>query len=887
MTDQKSVLFSGGAERQVATNRSGRKRPRNERFNEGIPTSNTTFSRLKVVGIAVFYSLHFSFDRSSFAFAFHSTPLRTSKQRLRHIYSKKNKKYLRKHTLNDITGSGKIYDLDEPNEKWEFVDENRKYDDRSLDSTLAVVSSSLVHSSSLSSSPSTSLPPWLVSIEEQFTSFSSLREASKRIRREIETLECSLLSFRGGDLFSKTDVKDIIRAIYWCASSNSGDRNVSRKVSKVIGSVSFCKLFLQLEGEKHEVNKGNRSHSNLITKDILLASILHFSECIDLRYDGAYEEVQNAILLKSSDDKNNEGTTNAKTIVLSTDKNTYQEHKDSSIVMRSSQNPLHYDNDDTFEDIFSPESLELSNAAKRLKKIEVLTSATLTSRGDQQRSRRPLKNEEYAAIRNLMVSLTDDWRALAIRCVASLFRLEGILMHSKMNAGTGQFSVSRRDSESILAAKDSLRMYANLSQQMGLHRLQAQLEAKAFSILYPRQYSASSVLFQEHGTAMRAISEFLSNQLKQMLYEDLSLMYELENLEVVSRVKEPYSFWKKMVKKRIVQNEHNINAKSSEQSLIRKSESFGQKGQIMHTPSSLSFLEINDGVALRVIFKARKLQVEEPSETTKERERMLCYYIHHIVRSKWPETHPDRVKDYVRYPKANGYQSLHHTSKITRNKKDFFFEVQIRSEEMHRIAEFGVAAHSAYKLGGNISPDSFPLLKPSPLRPSPSTQSTAIVSSTEKKTSHSLDHSSQFSIVSKGEVGKGDDSLVQVVRRSNIENSGPYIHALKKTRDALMQSHVYVFLAGGSSSPLETGQLLTLSAGSLILNVLETLRENYSDFTLRDQDVSVWCNGNLAPLDRIINNGDTIMIQPILSSLPALEEFSVNKTSALEATIIS
>jgi (p)ppGpp synthase/HD superfamily hydrolase len=59
-----------------------------------------------------------------------------------------------------------------------------------------------------------------------------------------------------------------------------------------------------------------------------------------------------------------------------------------------------------------------------------------------------------------------------------------------------------------------------------------------------------------------------------------------------------------------------------------------------------------------------------------------------------------RVKDYIRFPKENGYQSLHHTSKITRNGRDFFFEKQIRREEMHRLAEIGVVVHWTYKLDG-------------------------------------------------------------------------------------------------------------------------------------------------------------------------------------------
>jgi ppGpp synthetase/RelA/SpoT-type nucleotidyltranferase len=864
---------------------------------------------------------------ASFAFAFHHPAhFPTIRERFNYI---KNGNRLRRYNslrhdrksiLEDATDDGNYDSLDEVDEPRKNVDgcKNSNCSSRSCSSSLVVaLSSSSLDSTSPTAPSSSHLPPWLALVEEEFAGLSSPAEASKRIRQEIECLENSLVSFRGGDFFSKVDVRDVIRAIHWCASSNSEDREMSQKVSKIVGSVSFCRLLLQLEDDTFDINKyqQNNSYRNsndtmdnksyLITKDVLLASILHYSECVDLRYDGVYDEVQKAVYKnslheKSDDDvasplpkshnlamfKNNENTTDDLTIVLSRNANKFPTRQDPSIVMRSSRESKKTNNNDAFENIFSIESLELANAAARLKRVEILTSVTLTSREDAEKRRRPLKNEEYAAARNLMVSLTDDWRALAIRCVASLFRLEGILKHSKINAGTGQFSrhhSHHRGAEITLAAKDSLQMYANLSEQMGLHRLQSQLEAKAFRILYPRQYSASSVLFQEHGTAMNAISGFLSNQLKQLLCEDLSLMYELENLEVVSRVKEPYSFWKKLLKKRITpivtsanNNKQVIDSDDNQNHVVRNSEQNGPQRQMMRSAPDLSILEVNDVVALRVIFKARKLHADEPVETTREREQMLCYYIHHVVRSKWPETDLNSVKDYVRYPKPNGYQSLHHTSKITRNRQDFFFEVQVRSEEMHRLAEFGVAAHSAYKLVGSGSPNIYPSLKASPSSSSPSPVS---------KTLDLSDQSSALTIVSKNSATDGCE--LPILGMSDSGRSGPYIHALEKARQTLMQSDVYVFLAGGSSSTLETGQLLTLSAGSLIIDVLESLREVNEEFAFKDEEVRVWCNGDLALLDENIKNGDTILIQPIQPLVPPINEILVNKTSSSNTIRVS
>ena len=105
----------------------------------------------------------------------------------------------------------------------------------------------------------------------------------------------------------------------------------------------------------------------------------------------------------------------------------------------------------------------------------------------------------------------------------------------------------------------------------------------------------------------------------------------------------------------------------------------------------VSFDEIYDILAVRIIFtpKNRANEVNE------------CFNIY-VAISKIYKSHPDRLRDWLSHPKANGYQALHVTlmSKLGR-----WIEVQIRSDRMDEIAEKGFAAHWKYKEGGEYTED--------------------------------------------------------------------------------------------------------------------------------------------------------------------------------------
>ena len=128
--------------------------------------------------------------------------------------------------------------------------------------------------------------------------------------------------------------------------------------------------------------------------------------------------------------------------------------------------------------------------------------------------------------------------------------------------------------------------------------------------------------------------------------------------EIKKRVKTPYSIWKKMNTKRI------------------------------------DFDQIYDLYAVRIIF--------DPDENTKETERDQCYHIFSIITGMY-RYKSDRVRDWVNYPKNNGYEALHCT---LMSKTGIWIEVQIRSRRMNEVAEKGIAAHWAYKKDGFASNES-------------------------------------------------------------------------------------------------------------------------------------------------------------------------------------
>jgi len=192
-------------------------------------------------------------------------------------------------------------------------------------------------------------------------------------------------------------------------------------------------------------------------------------------------------------------------------------------------------------------------------------------------------------------------------------------------------------------AGETLYIYAPLAHRLGLFAIKTELEDLSFKYEHPAEYERITNLIRQ------------SEERREMVYNDFAtpILKRLDSIgveyEAKARLKSVYSIWRKMETK--------------------------------HIP----FEEVYDLYAMRIIF-------ETPKDVS---EKEMCYKIYSSLTDLY-RPHPDRTRDWIANPKANGYQALHVT---LMGPDGNWVEVQIRSRRMDEIAEKGFAAHWKYKIG--------------------------------------------------------------------------------------------------------------------------------------------------------------------------------------------
>ncbi len=185
-------------------------------------------------------------------------------------------------------------------------------------------------------------------------------------------------------------------------------------------------------------------------------------------------------------------------------------------------------------------------------------------------------------------------------------------------------------------ARETMDLYAPLASRLGIDWLKRQLEDYAFKYLYPMEYEDLIARLESSLTERQSyVDEMIA-----ILYDKLQ-QGNVYPTRILGRPKHLYSIYKKL----IAQN--------------------------------IPLERVYDKVAFRVI-------VDEVRE---------CYEALGIIHANWSPV-PGRIKDFISVPKSNNYQSMHTT---VVGPREHFIEIQIRTEEMDRVAQEGVAAHWAYK----------------------------------------------------------------------------------------------------------------------------------------------------------------------------------------------
>ncbi|MCB9810306.1 bifunctional (p)ppGpp synthetase/guanosine-3',5'-bis(diphosphate) 3'-pyrophosphohydrolase [Candidatus Nomurabacteria bacterium] len=344
-------------------------------------------------------------------------------------------------------------------------------------------------------------------------------------------------------------------------------------------------------------------------------------------------------------------------------------------------------------------------------------------------------------------------------------------------------------------ARETLEIYVPVAHRLGMGKLRKELEDLAFPYVYPEEaLRVSESLSRRFGNAKEMLER--ERKVLQKRLADVGLI----NFQTSYRVKGMYSLYNKLTRK-----EWDIDV-------------------------------IYDLLAMRIVVNS----VDD------------CYRTLGIIHELWRPL-PKRVKDYIAFPKPNGYQSLH-TTVTTHN--GVILEIQIRTQQMHREAEFGVASHVFYKQpvvsDKQKEPSRFSSLVPGLFKPF-SRRKTELEENLEEtaKTPH---------------YKKIPRWISQIGQTYNTESEHPTSEFLEDAESDFFSNRIFVF------TPI--GDVVDLPVGATPIDFAYAIHSEVGDHTSGAK-----VNRKLVQLDTELRNGDIVEIETRKSAKPSPKWLHFTKTS--------
>ena len=370
---------------------------------------------------------------------------------------------------------------------------------------------------------------------------------------------------------------------------------------------------------------------------------------------------------------------------------------------------------DEVQSLFGPTVRKIVEGETKVSKLPKL-DATLGSETPGQTK----ELEQLENLRQMFVAMTDDYRIILCRnkisgaprhrrdvVLATVVEVHGgvsqqfsgNLPHSLISTGIIIIKLADRlhnmrtlehmpRHKQLRISRETIEIFAPLAHRLGIWQFKAELEEIAFGYLYPRPAAALAAALEarrpRHAGALRGVTAALERKLA----ADATLDHV--GVTVSGRTKETYSLWRKLESDRAARREDLV------------SEVFGSAAPAPLVDDEKLFAardldEVPDVVAVRVVLDVPRASESESPEAWRERGVQLCYHVLGAVQHLEDCEAVPRVKDYIAFPKPNGYQSLH--ASVLREPEDQVVEIQIRTRGMHEVAEYGMAAHWLYKDG--------------------------------------------------------------------------------------------------------------------------------------------------------------------------------------------